>query len=198
MTSQPLYKLFCAAGLKYELRDVSWTRIAGRPGFLVAAAVASLSFFGMAGLMAATPLSMTEAGYSVDSSTLVIEAHIIAMYLPSLFSGQLVKRLGASTMMVCGSTLIVGGTAFFFYSEDRFVFWVSLVMIGIGWNFDYVGSSNEMLNSLDHPAEKGPAQAMFDFIALSGLSVAILSAGFTFEDLGWELMYQVRCFYALW
>lgn len=176
---------------QFQEREVHWTEVATRPGFVVGAVIAAMSFFCMAGLMAATPLAMAEAGFSVDDSTLVIEAHIVAMYLPSLFSGHLVRILGAPNMMVVGSLLIVGGTAFLFFSEERFVFWVSLIAIGVGWNLDYVGSSNELLNSLDHPGEKGVAQGMFDFVALAGLSAAMVSSGFTFDGLGWEKMYMV-------
>ena len=79
-----------------------------------------------------------------------------------------------------------------FLSLQRYVFWVSLILIGLGWNFCYVGSSNELLDSLDHRGEKGAAQAMFDFVALTGLSTAIVSAGFTFAGIGWESMYMVR------
>lgn len=121
-----------------------------------------------------------------------MQAHIVAMYLPSLFSGHLVRSLGAPIMIVVGSVLISAGNALLFISQERFVFWFSLILIGLGWNFDYVGASNELLNSLDHKAEKGAAQAMFDFIALSGLSISIISSGFTFAGVGWEHMYMVR------
>jgi MFS family permease len=163
-----------------------------RPGFFVGASVAALSYFSMSGLMVAAPVAMAEAGYSVDSSTLVIEAHMISMYLPSLFSGHLVQNLGAPMVMVLGSVLIAAGNAVLFISQDRFVFWVSMILIGVGWNFDYVGSSDELLNSIDHEAEKPRALAMFDFVALTGLSTAVLSSGFTFDGIGWEAMYTVQ------
>lgn len=173
-------------------REAYWAEIAMRPGFIIGAAVAALPFFIMSGLMAATPLAMAEAGFSVDASTLVIEAHLVAMYLPSFFSGHLVHSVGAPIMMVVGSVLLAGGNGILFISAQRYVFWVSLILIGVGWNFCYVGSSNELLDSLDHRGEKGAAQAMFDFVALTGLSAGIVSSGFTFAGIGWESMYMVR------
>ena len=146
----------------------------------------------MAALMAATPVAMAEAGRSIDASTLVVEAHIVAMYLPSLFSGHLVRHFTAPLMLVPGTLLLLLGSALLFISTDNVIFFASLIIIGLGWNFSYVSASSLLLAALKSPLEKPLAQGMFDSLALGGLSVAVVSSGFTFDGIGWRNMYTVR------
>lgn len=137
------------------------------------------------------PLVMADEGYSPDASTLVIEAHLVTMYAPSFFTGKLVRIVGARWMLVVGSTLHLVGNAFLFATRDRWVFWVSLMLVGTGWNFNYVGAS-ALVTCTYTPAERFKAQGLFDTVTLSGLAVALLCSGFTFGGIGWTAMYQVR------
>lgn len=142
--------------------------------------------------MAATPIAMADAGRSIDTSTLVIEAHIVAMYLPSLFSGNLVRRFTPAVMLVPGTLLLLLGSAVLFVSTSTLIFFAALIIIGLGWNFSYVSASSLLLLALKSPLEKPLGQGMFDAIALGGLSVAVITSGFTFDGLGWRHMYTVR------
>lgn len=160
--------------------------------FLTAASVACLSFFTMAALMAATPIAMADAGRSIDASTLVIEAHIVAMYLPSLFSGHLVRAFSAALMLVPGTLLLLLGSAVLFVSTTNVIFFAALILIGVGWNFSYVSASSLLLLALKSSLEKPLGQGMFDGITLGGLSIAAITSGFTFDGIGWRNMYIVR------
>ena len=169
-----------------------WHRLLRQPQFALAAYIAAAAFFGMAGLMAATPLAMKDAGFDVDASTLVIEGHLVAMYLPSLVSGAMLRRLRAPAMLLLGACLYMLGNGLFFVSAGRAVFWLALILIGVGWNFDYVSASAAALQTLA-PAERLVGQGLFDCVALSGLSIAMVSSSFTFDGIGWATMYRVCC-----
>ena len=169
-----------------------WHEIALSVDFLTAACIACLSFFTMASLMAATPVAMSDAGRSIDASTIVIVAHIVAMYLPSLCSGHLVRHFTAPIMLVPGTLLLLLGSALLFISSENVVFFASLIILGLGWNLSYVSASSLLLAALKSPLEKPLAQAMFDGLALGGLSVAVVTSGFMFDGIGWRNMYTVR------
>lgn len=191
----------CAAGEPKAVKATPpatarpWHVLLRQPRFALSAYIAAAAFFGMAGLMAATPLAMADAGYDVDDSTLVIEGHLVAMYLPSLVSGVMLKRLRAPTMLLLGAALYMLGNGLFFVSASRPVFWLALILIGVGWNFDYVTASAAALQTLA-PAERLVGQGVFDAVALSGLSVAMVSSSFTFDGVGWATMYRVRSAHA--
>ena len=169
-----------------------WYQIVGQPRYFMAGYINALSFFAMAGLMSATPLAMADNGYSVDDSTLVIEAHIVAMYLPSFVSGGLVRAVGPPVMLLSGSLLLFLGNALFFVAQSKALFWISLILLGVGWNFNYVSSSTAVLGPFSK-AEKAVGQGLFDVISLNGLSIAMISSSTTFSNIGWRSMYSVRC-----
>ena len=114
------------------------------------------------------------------------------MYLPSFVTGHLLKHVGAAIMLLAGSSLLTAGVAMLFAGEARWVYFCGLVCIGVGWNFCYVSTSGLILTTVAL-SEKALGQGLFDVFTLGGLSVAMVSSGFTYAGIGWRNMISVRC-----
>ena len=113
-----------------------------QPNFLLAVFAGAVSFGVMSFIMTATPLEMHKMlGYSLSQTTVVIQSHLIAMYLPSLFTGFLLSRLGERRVMMVGVACLFACVGLGIVSQHLLMFWGALVLLGIGWNFLYVGSN---------------------------------------------------------
>ena len=157
----------------------SLREVFGQRGFLIAVLAASCGYGVMSFLMTATPISMhVKDGFSLDKTALVIQSHIAAMYLPSLFSGVLIRRLGEPLLMLTGIAIGFLGHEFHHY-------WVTLVLLGIGWNFLFV-SATTLLTRQYRASERYRAQAANDFTVFSITAAASLLSGTAIEYLGWE------------
>jgi len=137
-------------------------------------------------VMTATPVSMHVVdGHSLADTASVIRAHVLAMYIPSLFSGLLIGWLGVRTVMGLGvvafaATLLLGaqGHAYLHY-------WGALVLLGIGWNFLFVGGTTLLVASY-RPAERFQMQAVNDFSVFGTSALASLMGGAVLLEFGWE------------
>ncbi|MDZ4247243.1 MAG: MFS transporter, partial [Dehalococcoidia bacterium] len=155
---------------------------------LVAAISSAIAFGAMGFIMSATPLSMHVIDrFSLNSTTIVIQSHIIGMYLPSLFSGFLVERLGVKTLQILGvAGMCVAAVAA--AASHQFVFYlVALTFLGIGWNFLFVAGT-VMLTHSYRSVERFKAQGINDFAVFTFQALAILSAGLVLSAAGWEVL----------
>jgi len=160
--------------------------IVKQPVFLIAVLGGTAGYGLMTLVMTATPLSMNiNDGYSLEQTSNVIRAHVLGMYLPSLVSGFLIEKLGVIRMMFVGAlalaaTSIVGlqGHAFLHY-------WWALVMLGIGWNFLFVGGTT-MLTYTYSIAERFRAQGISEFLVFGTSATASLLAGIVMSYFGWD------------
>jgi MFS family permease len=156
--------------------------------YITAALSSTVAYAVMGFIMSATPLSMHVMDrFSLSDTTLVIQCHIIAMYLPSLFTGFLVDRLGFKVLQMLG---IIGmGTAVIIAaSGHHFInYLMALISLGIGWNFLFVAGT-VMLTRSYYPKERFKAQGVNDFIVFALLSLATLSAGAVLTTSHWELL----------
>jgi MFS family permease len=158
------------------------------PKFLQAMVAATFGYVVMAFLMTATPISMHYVHkLSVDKVGLVIQFHVLGMFLPSLFTGNLIKRFGFSNIMYTGV---------FFYSltislslfEPTFInYFASLIFLGIGWNFLYI-SGTSLLVTTYNEQEKFKAQGFNDLIIFSATAIGSLSAGILISLLSWKIV----------
>jgi MFS family permease len=158
------------------------------PKFLQAMAAATFGYVVMAFLMTATPISMHYVHkLSVDKVGLVIQFHVLGMFLPSLFTGNLIKRFGFSNIMYMGV---------FFYAltislsllEPTFInYFASLIFLGIGWNFLYI-SGTSLLVTTYNEQEKFKAQGFNDLIVFSATAIGSLSAGILISLLSWKIV----------
>jgi MFS family permease len=138
--------------------------------------------------MTATPLQMhTVSHFSLDATAFVIESHIIAMYLPSLFTGFLIEKLGLTRLMLVGIALMVLTVAIGVVSREVLHYWWALVLLGLGWNFLFVGGTVLLTRSY-YPAERFKAQAANDFTIFGSQALAALSAGSVLFLANWDVL----------
>lgn len=139
-------------------------------------------------VMTATPLSMTVGtGYSLQEASDVIRAHVIAMYLPSLITPWLISTLGLSRVMALGTITLAATLGIGLAGHHLMHYWFSMVMLGIGWNFLFVGGTTQLVQSY-RPAERFRAQALNDFSVFSASAAASLLAGVVLYYFGWSVL----------
>jgi cyanate permease len=154
----------------------------------VAVLSAVIAYCTMSLLMTATPLSMTIfCGYTDEESSLVVQWHVIGMFAPSFFTGWLIQRLGLINVMTLGGLLL--GTAAGINISGITVphFFVALFLLGIGWNFLFVGATT-LLTETYRPEEKAKIQALNDFLVFGSVGTASFMAGVLFHAIGWANM----------
>ncbi len=127
-------------------------------------------------VMTATPLAMLMCGFDVGDSATVIQWHILGMFVPSFFTGTLIKRFGVLTVMGAGVALLGGHVAVALTGIEFLQFLSGLTLLGIGWNFLFVGGTNLLVEAY-RPAERAKAQAAHDFLMMTVVSIASFSAG---------------------
>lgn len=159
--------------------------IAVQPLFILAVSAAVVGYAIMSFIMTATPVSMHNVDhFSLDETTWVIQSHIIAMFLPSLFSGLLIARFGAIRIIAAGLTLLFGCIIIAFVDRQLMHYWWALVLLGVGWNFLFIGGTT-LLTSTYRPGEGFKVQAMNDFLVFGCQAVAALGSGVILSSFGW-------------
>ena len=137
-------------------------------------------------VMTAAPLAMHVAdGYPLSTAAAVVQAHVLAMYIPSLFTGVLIGRLGAVRVMLAGTGIFCIMVAVGFLGREVLHYGVSMVALGVGWNFLFIGGTT-LLATAHRPAEKFRAQAVNDFSVFAFSAVGSLSAGVAMQLFGWS------------
>lgn len=160
-------------------------RIASQPVFLVAAAGAVLGWGVMVLLMTATPLAMRDQMFPFSGTAVVIQWHVLGMFAPSFVSGSLVRRWGALRVILAGGLLMAACVAVGLTFSGMPAYWVALLLLGIGWNFLFVGGTS-LLTAAYRPEEKAETQAFNDFLVYTTTAVASLSAGALLVAVGWR------------
>ena len=158
--------------------------IARQPTFIVAVLGAALGYGVMNLLMAATPIAMQRCGLPFSDAALVLEWHVLGMFVPSFFTGHLVRRFGALPVMGCGVLLQALCIAVALSGVELMQFLVALLVLGVGWNFLYVGGST-LLTAAYRPEEKNKAQGAMDFCIFSTLALSSLASGALVTTQGW-------------
>jgi MFS family permease len=173
------------AGHDATAADRSLREIVTRPVFLTAVMGGVVGYGVMTLIMTATPLSMhINHGYSIEETSSVIRAHVLAMYIPSLFSGFLIERLGVARMMFAGACGLLVTSIIGMQGHALLHYWWALVLLGIGWNFLYIGGTT-MLTYTYTPAERFRAQAFNEFLVFGMSATSSLLAGTVMYYFGW-------------
>jgi MFS family permease len=155
-----------------------------QPVYLTALAGSTVGFAVMTTVMTATPIAMLMCGQTVADSTQVIQWHVLGMYVPSFFTGSLIRRHGVLAIMGCGIALLAAHVVIAL-SGVQFLHFVSgLTLLGVGWNFLFVGGTT-LLTEAYRPAERAKAQAAHDFIMFAVVSLGSFSAGALLDGWGW-------------
>ena len=160
--------------------------IAKQPVFLVSIACAAIGFALMSYLMTATPISMHHMhGHSINDTKWVIQTHIAAMFIPSLFTSFLVKRIGLKNLLLLGTILYTIVAVIAFSGEQVIHYWWALLLLGVGWNFLYL-TGTSLLPQSYQANERHKVQAMNDFIIFGFQATASLLAGWVLFKAGWH------------
>lgn len=158
-----------------------------QPLYIVAVITGIISYAVMNLLMTATPLAMYHQGYSFSDSTLVIEWHVLGMFVPSFFTGQLIKRFGFTRMIMAGCILMLLCVAINLHGTTHHHFMAALILLGIGWNFMFITATRLVIESYS-VAEKGKTQASNEFLIFSMVTISALASGWLESSLGWQTM----------
>ena len=164
--------------------------IARQPAFMVAVGVGALGYATMNLLMTATPLAMGFCGHPYDAAAFVIASHVIGMFAPSFVTGSLVKRFGVLQVMLAGVACLVVCVGIALAGQAVANFWWALVLLGVGWNFTYIGGST-LLTETYRPSEKAKAQGTNEITVFSVQAVSSLSAGVLVNTAGWNALNYV-------
>ncbi|WP_353233689.1 MFS transporter [Diaphorobacter ruginosibacter] len=165
-------------------------QIARQPRFVAAAISGAVSYMLMNFLMTAAPLAMHLCGHSQASSNLGLQWHVISMYAPSFFTGSLIARFGAGRMAAVGLALIGLSAAIGLGGIDVAHFWATLVLLGLGWNFGFLGASALVLEC-HRPEEKARVQSLNDFIVFGLMAIGSFASGGLLSAYGWSTVLGV-------
>src|SRR5436190_13598638 len=158
--------------------------IAAQPRFIVAVLSAAIGYGVMNFLMTSTPIAMQVCGLSYGDTALVISSHVVGMFAPSFFTGHLIRRFGVLKVMLVGALLNVATIAIALGGISVAHFWWSLVVLGIGWNFLYIGGTT-LLTETYRPEERAKAQGAMDQSIFIVMAISSFSAGMTVTGAGW-------------
>ncbi|MDH3759981.1 MAG: MFS transporter [Gammaproteobacteria bacterium] len=163
------------------------SEIASQPTFIVAVASAAIGYSVMVLLMTATPLEMTHQHHPFSDVAFVIQWHVLGMFVPSFFTGQLINRFGAQRIILGGACLMILCILLNFSGTSVTHFWAALLLLGVGWNFMFIGGTS-LLTETYSAEESAKSQALNDFVVFSSAACASFGAGAMLYTLGWELV----------
>jgi MFS family permease len=159
--------------------------IVKQPRFIAAALCGIIAYPMMNLVMTSAPLAMKMCGLSVSDSNFGIQWHIVAMYGPSFFTGSLIARFGAQRIVATGLLLEAVAATIGLSGITAMHFWATLIVLGIGWNFGFVGASALVLET-HRPQERNKVQAFNDFLVFGMMAVGSFSSGQLLANYGWS------------
>jgi MFS family permease len=159
--------------------------IAAQPKFVIAVLSGAIGYGVMNFLMTSTPIAMQACGHAYSDQAFVISSHIVAMFAPSFITGPLIKRAGVLPVMFTGALLNFAAIATALTGIALGQFWLSLVLLGVGWNFLYIGGTT-LLTATYRPEERAKAQGANDQAIFIMMAISSLTSGMTVTSAGWE------------
>jgi len=161
--------------------------IISQPRFIVAVLCGTSAYGLMSFVMTGAPLAMVHHGHSVEHATLGIQWHVMAMFAPSIFTGHLIARFGKETIVATGLVILIACGIVALLGFELIHFWGSLILLGIGWNFGFIGAT-AMVTDTYTPEEKNKAQGANDFILFGSVALASFLSGFSLNAYGWDFL----------
>lgn len=161
--------------------------IATQARFIVAILAGAVGYAIMVLVMTATPLAMRAQGFEMEQIAFIMQWHVLGMFAPSFVTGSLIARFGLTQILLAGTILMAGTALVTNLGVSLAHFWVALVLLGIGWNFLFVGGST-LLSTVHSEAERGKVQGINDLIIFSLVAIGSLMSGALSYRLGWEVL----------
>ncbi|WP_300066296.1 MFS transporter [uncultured Ruegeria sp.] len=146
------------------------------PRIAVAIICAMVSYALMNLVMTSTPLAVVGCGFSANDAADVVTSHVLAMYVPSFFTGHLIARFGVEKIVALGLAILAGAGVVALQGVELGNFFVALILLGIGWNFGFIGATS-MLAASHEVHERGRMQGLNDLLVFGGVTVASLASG---------------------
>lgn len=163
------------------------SEILRQPSCIVALLSGIFGYATMSLVMTSTPLAMYDCGFGFGDSATVIQLHIFAMFAPSFFTGNLIRRFGAQNVIGVGVLVNLACVGLNLAGVEFFHFAVALALLGIGWNFMFIGATT-LLTTVHTPAERAKVQGLNDFTMFATTATAAFSSGGILNLLGWEVV----------
>lgn len=167
--------------------------IVRQPRFIAAVICGVVSYTLMNFIMTSAPLAMRLCGLPQEASNLGIQWHIIAMYAPSFFTGHLITRFGTTRVILTGLLLISLSATIGLTGIDQAHFWLTLILVGVGWNFGFLGAS-AMVLECHRPEERTRVQSLNDFMVFGMMTIGSFSSGTLLMAKGWDAVLWVTFF----
>ncbi len=161
--------------------------IARQPRFIIAVICGVVSYLLMNFLMTSAPLAMQMCGLPQEAANDGLQWHVIGMYAPSFFTGRLIERFGANSVVMAGLALTGASAAVGLLGVDVAHFWATLILLGIGWNFGFVGASAMVLET-HRPEERARVQSFNDFVVFGTMAVGSFLSGGLLSAYGWDMV----------
>ena len=146
------------------------------PKIVVAIICAMVSYALMNLVMTSTPLAVVGCGYEQDTAADIVSAHVLAMFVPSFFTGHLIARFGTTNIVALGLFILAGAGGVALMGVELENFYIALILLGIGWNFGFIGAT-AMLQNAHAPEERGRVQGLNDAIVFGCVTIASLASG---------------------
>ena len=159
--------------------------VARQPSYLVALLASVVAYGSMNLVMAATPLAMQARGFSTEEISFVISCHVLGMFAPAFITGNLIRWFGVLNVMLWGALLLALCVVVNLNGQTTANFWISLTLLGIGWNFLFTGGTT-LLTTTYRPSEKARAQGLNDFVVYTVISFTAVGSGGFHAWFGWQ------------
>lgn len=156
-----------------------------QPVFVVAALASMLSYGIMNLFMTSTPLAMHAHDHQFSDAAFVLQWHVIGMFGPSFFTGSLITRFGVLNIIFTGIVLLFVCIVAALLGTGLLHFWLALFLLGVGWNFMYIGGS-ALLTECHTPVERAKTQAANDFMVFTTMTISSMSSGLLLNQSGWH------------
>jgi len=155
-----------------------------QPKFIASVIAALVAYGLMSFVMTAAPIAMVACGHSVGEAALGIQWHVLAMYGPSFLTGRLIARFGKEKVTAAGLLLTAIAAIVGLSGLSVAHFWIALILLGIGWNFGFIGAT-ALVTDCYRPEERVKVQAANDFLVFGSVAIASFSSGGLLSAGGW-------------
>ena len=163
------------------------------PVILVSISCSMIAYGIMNLIMTSSPIAIVGCGFGTNQAASVVSAHALAMFAPSFFTGKLIEKYGEKSIISTGMTLFLLAIFVAYQGINIWNFYVSLILIGFGWNFGFIGSTS-LLTKNHHPSERGKIQGINDFLVFGFVAISSITSGWLMNcsanssQLGWKII----------
>jgi MFS family permease len=164
--------------------------IMSQPKFIVAVLSGMVAYGVMNFIMVATPFAVEDCGFGPDATPGVIQLHALGMFAPAFFTGNLINRFGVRRVLIAGAVLLSGAIIADLSGTTLWNFWIGLALLGVGWNFLFVGGS-ALLTQTYLPAERSRVQGINDFLVYGTVACSSFMSGWVYQTYGWGIVNAV-------